>query len=112
MEGVSLCGAQSPSFYPFTVTALGGKKDNELLWGRKITKNWDVVLFSSKKFLLVEGLPNHVLTVWIFNPSVSHMQFLLSKNGLCKWISAYPLVEIDDFLKVPHLLWAWDFVDM
>jgi hypothetical protein len=28
------------------------------------------------------------------------------------WISAYSLVEIDDFLKVPHLLWAWDFVDM
>jgi hypothetical protein len=28
------------------------------------------------------------------------------------WISAYPLVEIDEFLKVPHLVWAWDFVDM
>jgi hypothetical protein len=40
------------------------------------------------------------------------MQFLLSKNGLCMWISAYPLVEIDDFLKVPYLMWAWDFVDM
>jgi hypothetical protein len=41
-----------------------------------------------------------------------HMLFLLSKNGLCMWISAYPLVEIDDFLKVPHLEWVWDFVDM
>jgi hypothetical protein len=40
------------------------------------------------------------------------MLFLLSKNGLCKWISAYLLVEIDDFLKVPHLVWTWDFVDM
>jgi hypothetical protein len=40
------------------------------------------------------------------------MLFLLSKNGLCMWISAYPLVEIDDFMKVPHLLWAWDFVNM
>jgi hypothetical protein len=28
------------------------------------------------------------------------------------WISAYPLVEIDVLLKVPHLVWAWDFVDM
>jgi hypothetical protein len=28
------------------------------------------------------------------------------------WISAYPFVEIDDFLKVPHLVWVWDFVDM
>jgi hypothetical protein len=27
-------------------------------------------------------------------------------------ISAYPLVEIDDFLKVPHLVWTRDFVDM
>jgi hypothetical protein len=25
------------------------------------------------------------------------------------WISAHPLVVIDDFLKVPHLMWAWDF---
>jgi hypothetical protein len=41
-----------------------------------------------------------------------HMLFLLSKNGLCMWISAYPLMEIDDFLKVLHLVWAWDFVDM
>jgi hypothetical protein len=41
-----------------------------------------------------------------------HMIFLLSKNGLCMWISAYLLVEIDDFLKVPDLVWAWDFVDM
>ena len=40
--------------------------------------------------------------------------FLLSKNGLCMWISTYytPFVEIDDFLKVPHLMWAWDFLDM
>jgi hypothetical protein len=51
-------------------------------------------------------------TVWIFNPRIFHMLFLLSKNGLCMWISPYPLVEIDDFLKVPHLVWAWDFVDM
>jgi hypothetical protein len=29
----------------------------------------------------------------------------------CK-ILTYPLVEIDDFLKVPHLVWVWDFVDM
>ena len=34
------------------------------------------------------------------------------KNGLCIWISAYPIVEIYYFLKVPHLVWAWDFVDI
>jgi hypothetical protein len=53
-----------------------------------------------------------MFTIWIFNPRIFHMLLLLSKNVLCMWISAYPLVEIDDFLKVPHLLWAWDFVDM
>jgi hypothetical protein len=35
-----------------------------------------------------------------------HVLFLLSKTGLCMQISAYPLVEIHDFLKVPHLSWA------
>jgi hypothetical protein len=48
----------------------------------------------------------HVSTIRIFNPRIFHMLILLSKNGLCMWISAYPLVEIDAFLKVPHLMWA------
>jgi hypothetical protein len=48
----------------------------------------------------------HVSTIWIFNPRIFHVLFLLSRNGLCMRISAYPLVEIDDFLKVPHLVWA------
>jgi hypothetical protein len=30
----------------------------------------------------------------------------LPNTGLCMQISAYPLVEIDVFLKVPHLSWA------
>jgi hypothetical protein len=41
-----------------------------------------------------------------------YMSFLLSKNGLCMWISAYLLVENDFFLNVPRLLWVWDFGDM
>jgi hypothetical protein len=40
------------------------------------------------------------------------MSFLLSKNGVCMWISAYPLAENDFFLNVPQLLWIWDFGDM
>jgi hypothetical protein len=60
----------------------------------------------------VEEALEHVSTVRMFNPRIFHMQFLLSKNGLCMQISAYPLVEIDDFLKVPHLVWVWDFVGM
>jgi hypothetical protein len=80
------------------------------LWNS--TKNQDFSVFQKKKILCIEEALEHVSTVWIFNPRMFHMLFLLSKNGLCMWISAYPLVEIDDFLKVPHLVWAWDFVDM
>jgi hypothetical protein len=112
MEGVSLCGAPFPSFYPFTVSAQRKNEDIELIWRRKFTRIRDYVFFFYKKILLVERVGNHVSTVRIFNLRIFRMLFLLSKNGLCMWISAYPLVEIDDFLKVPHLLWVWAFVDM
>jgi hypothetical protein len=80
------------------------------LWNT--TKNRDLSVFQKNKFLCVKEALEYGSIVWIFNPRFFHMLFLLSKNGLCMWISAYPLVEIDDFLKVPHLVWAWDFVDM
>jgi hypothetical protein len=38
---------------------------------------------SKKKNLCVEEALEHVSTVWIFNPRIFHMLFLLSKNGLC-----------------------------
>jgi hypothetical protein len=60
----------------------------------------------------VEEALEHVSTVRIFNPRNFHMLFLLSKNGLCMWISAYPLAENVFFLNVPHFLWVWDFEDM
>jgi hypothetical protein len=41
-----------------------------------------------------------------------YMPFVLSKNGLCMYISAFLLVENNFFLYVPHLLWVWDFVDL
>jgi hypothetical protein len=80
------------------------------LWNT--TKSQDFSVFWKWKFLSIEEALEHVSTVRIFNPRIFHMLFLLSKIGLCMWISAYPLVEIDDFRKVPHLVWAWDFVDM
>jgi hypothetical protein len=40
------------------------------------------------------------------------MLILLSKNGLCMWISTYPFVQNDIFFKVPYISWMWDFVDM
>jgi hypothetical protein len=82
----------------------------EELWNA--TKNWDFSVFQKLKNLCVKEALEHVFTISIFNPRIFHMLFLLSKIGLCMWISAYPLVEIDDFLKVSHLVWAWDFVDM
>jgi hypothetical protein len=42
----------------------------------------------------------------------SYAIFIVKKNGLCMWISAYPLAKNDFFLNVPHLLWVWDFEDM
>jgi hypothetical protein len=59
----------------------------------------------------VEAL-EHVSTVWILNPRIFHMLFLLSKNGLCMWISAYPFVENNYFGNLPHLWWIWDFAHM
>jgi hypothetical protein len=53
-----------------------------------------------------------MFTVWIFNTIIFHMSFLLSKDGLCMWISAYPQAENDLFLNIPHLLWVWHFGDM
>jgi hypothetical protein len=41
----------------------------------------------------------------VFNPRIFRMLFLLSKSAfICEF--QHPLVEIDDFLKVPHLVWA------
>jgi hypothetical protein len=37
--------------------------------------------------------------------NVSYPIFIVKKRPLYA-ISAHPLVEIDDFLKVPHLVWA------
>jgi hypothetical protein len=45
MEGVSLCGAPSPSFYPFIVTAQRKNEDIELMWRRKFTRIRDFLFF-------------------------------------------------------------------
>jgi hypothetical protein len=42
-----------------------------------------LLFFYIKKFLSLHEARNHVFTVWIFNPIISHMFFCLSKNGLC-----------------------------
>jgi hypothetical protein len=62
--------------------------------------------------MCVKDALKHVFTIWIFNTIVFCTPFLLSKDSLCMWISAYPLVENNLFLKIPHLLWVWDFVDI
>jgi hypothetical protein len=80
------------------------------LWNT--TKNRDFRVFQKYKFVCVEEALEHVFTVWIFNPRIFYVFFIVKKNGLCMWISAYPLAENDFFLNVPHLLWIWDFGDM
>jgi hypothetical protein len=57
---------------------------NMKLWN--LDKNRDFSVFQKYKFLSLE----HVSTIWIFNPRICHMLFLLSKTSLCMWISAYP----------------------
>jgi hypothetical protein len=80
------------------------------LWNT--TRNRDFSFFQNQKFLHVEEALKHVFTSRIFNPIIFHMLLLLSKNGLCMWISAYPFVQNDIFFKVPYVSWIWDFVDM
>ena len=64
-----------------------------------------------KQLPCVEGAPKHVHSNKIFNTRIFYMPFSMSKNGLCMWISAYCVVQNDVFLKVPYVLWIWDFVD-
>jgi hypothetical protein len=79
---------------------------------RNSTRNWDFSVFQIKRFLRVQEVLEHVSTVRIFNPSIIHMLFLLSKNGLCIWISAYPFAENNVFGNLPQLWWIWDFAHM
>jgi hypothetical protein len=72
----------------------------------------EILVFLKKKNLCVEEALKYVFTIWIFKTIIFYMSFLLSKNCLCMWISAYSLVENDFFLNVPHLLWVWDFGDI
>jgi 4-hydroxy-3-methylbut-2-en-1-yl diphosphate synthase IspG/GcpE len=43
----------------------------------------EILFFHKQKFECVEEALEHVFTVWIFNPRILYMSFLLSKNGLC-----------------------------
>jgi hypothetical protein len=51
------------------------------LWNT--TKNRDLSDFQKEIFLCVEEELEHVCIIWIFNPRIFHMLFLLLKNGLC-----------------------------
>jgi hypothetical protein len=75
-------------------------------FGFSIQQFWRYLFYCPKTAFVM-----HMLTIWIFNTTILEMSFLLSKSGLCWWISAYPIVENIFFLNVPHFLWIWDFVD-
>ena len=85
----------------------------QLTWGTwNTTKIWDFDVCQKTKSLRVEEAPMHVLVVWIFNTVVLEKSFLLSKNNLCLWISAYLIVENIFFHNIPHLLLIRNFIDM
>jgi hypothetical protein len=67
------------------------------LWNT--TKNQDFSVSWKIKIVRVEEALEHVSTVWISNPRIFHILFLLSKNGLCMWISTYPFVQNDVFFQ-------------
>ena len=50
---------------------------------QKFTKNRDFTFFQLLFVVQVNKVLRHDLTVWIFNPIILHMPFLLSKIGLC-----------------------------
>jgi hypothetical protein len=81
-------------------------------WNFKIPAKIETLVFFKNKNLYSRRGTGACFHHSDFNPRIFHMLFLLSKKGLCMWISAYPLAENDFFLNVPHLLWVWDFEDM
>jgi hypothetical protein len=46
-------------------------------------KNEILVFFKNKNLYVYQEALEYISTVWIFNPRIFHMLFLLSKNGLC-----------------------------
>jgi hypothetical protein len=85
----------------------------QLAWGTlNTTKNWDFNFFSKKKTFVCRRGSKACAHSLDFQYNIFYFPFVLSKNCLCMWISAYFLVENNFFLNIPHLLWIWDFVNM
>jgi hypothetical protein len=76
------------------------------------TRNWDWGILLWNFFKYIWDPNDHVSTVWISHIMFPSMSFLLTKNGLCIWISAYPFVENNFFSNLPQLWWIWDFAHM
>jgi hypothetical protein len=73
----------------------------------------EILVFLKKTILCIAKALEYDFTIWIFNTIIFYVFFIVkSKNGLCIWISTYPIVENDFFLNVPHFFWVWDFGDM
>jgi hypothetical protein len=77
------CNKLCPKLSKFAKICLKTK-----LWNT--IKNQDFRFSQKQKFVHVEEALEHVSTIRIFNPRIYHMLFLLSKDGLCMWISAIP----------------------
>jgi hypothetical protein len=87
----------------------------QLAWGTlKCHQNLRSYCFSKIKISICKRVTRACFHHSDFlSKKLSYAIFIVKKQPFFSvWISAYPLVEIDDFLKVLHLVWAWDFVDM
>jgi hypothetical protein len=72
----------------------------------------EILVFFKKKKIMCRGSTRAYFHHLDFqSKNFSYAIFIVKKWPLYVNLSI-PLVEIDDFLKVPHLVWAWDFVDM
>jgi hypothetical protein len=107
--GHALNHCQCSKTYP----KLSKSVKRQLAWGTlKYHQKLRFMCFLQKKLYMCRGVTKACSYHSNFRYNFFHMSFLLFKNGLCMWISACPFVQNDVFLKVPFVLWVWDFVDM
>jgi hypothetical protein len=58
-----------------------------------------LIFFQNQKFLYVEEALKHVFAIWIFNPIIFHMLFLLSKTAFVCEFQHTPLCKMMFFSR-------------
>jgi hypothetical protein len=81
-------------------------------WNFEIPPKIEILVFFKKKKFMYRGGTRACFYHSDFQSKIFRMLFLLSKNGLCMWISAYPFAKNNFFGNPPQLWWIWDFAHM